>query len=523
MSWDLPVGPFFVPPLKEESGGVDFLGLRQANLDLIAHCLPGINNVTWHLRPFSLLCWIYWQFYRLTESRAGAGPSERDLRLFREKVEVLFTWSHQLSGVGGLPGISAQPRDDSAQPLLTFEAWGRQTNSTSLMAPIQYGPASKTTAGLGLLEPVGGSVFRVRGHGVELAEALNESLSMVADRSELDRLGSGTATPAYARQLLAGWDIRAPTPQERRAFRSALYNPAHLQQDDGPGRRSRTLAAIIEVLQSIPDPCTPQAIRASLTFATLPDGTPLDLPVPLLQAQEWWLVLQLRQAQRLALEALFGWIEKEVQCDQAFCAEDLAKMASGVLTADPRWPIGDTKVAHLRAEMRQRLGAIGTWWEVAQGGWGLEPFRLMAEITEALAADYRAVLTPAFRLLLLVGRLTELLQPARHLLPGLDSGGAERISLLSWGRTLDRCEAKTLQDFLRFVFENYALSQHFAVATRRYDGQSQRLRLTIEERGIMALTTKPWQPIITPDRLETGLSLMSECDLVLQEGDRYTA
>jgi hypothetical protein len=322
---------------------------------------------------------------------------------------------------------------------------------------------------------------------------------------------------------LDGWDIRSPTPRERWAFQAAFYDPGHVDSDDGLGRRSRTLAAILAVLRSSPDPCTLEEIRVGLTLATLPDGTPLALPAPLHQAQEWWLILQLRQAQRLALEALFGWIEDEVLRHEATCGEHLADTAVGVLAADARWPDADARLGQLRAELRLSLANIGTWWEATQGEWGLDPFGLMKDIEEALATDYREVLVPAIRLLLLVGRLAELLQPERQLWPPLDSGGPERVSLLSWGRTLERCEDQTLWDFLRFVFENFALSQHFAVATRRYDGRSQRLRLTIEERGLVALTGKPWRPIITPDRLATGLSLMSECDLVLREEDRYTA
>ena len=45
-------GPFFVTEYRPEKGGVDFLGLRQVNLDMMALCLPGFNNVTWWIRPF---------------------------------------------------------------------------------------------------------------------------------------------------------------------------------------------------------------------------------------------------------------------------------------------------------------------------------------------------------------------------------------------------------------------------------------------------------------------------------------
>jgi hypothetical protein len=40
-----------VPKLPLQPGGVDPLGLRQLNLDLMDWALPGINNVTVLIRP----------------------------------------------------------------------------------------------------------------------------------------------------------------------------------------------------------------------------------------------------------------------------------------------------------------------------------------------------------------------------------------------------------------------------------------------------------------------------------------
>lgn len=37
------------PPLKP--GGVDPLGLRQVNFDLMDRCIPGLNNTATRLRP----------------------------------------------------------------------------------------------------------------------------------------------------------------------------------------------------------------------------------------------------------------------------------------------------------------------------------------------------------------------------------------------------------------------------------------------------------------------------------------
>jgi hypothetical protein len=71
-----------------------------------------------------------------------------------------------------------------------------------------------------------------------------------------------------------------------------------------------------------------------------------------------------------------------------------------------------------------------------------------------------------------------------------------------------------MAEFLRYLFENLILSQHFSVAARRFDGQTQRLRISIEEDGLTFLANKPLEPVVTPDRLATAVSLMADCDLL---------
>ena len=68
MNKPLPQSAFFLPPPSSENSGVDFLGLRQANLDMMADLIPGTNNVTPYIRPFSILSWIYWKFHDLCVS-----------------------------------------------------------------------------------------------------------------------------------------------------------------------------------------------------------------------------------------------------------------------------------------------------------------------------------------------------------------------------------------------------------------------------------------------------------------------
>ncbi len=64
------------------------------------------------------------------------------------------------------------------------------------------------------------------------------------------------------------------------------------------------------------------------------------------------------------------------------------------------------------------------------------------------------------------------------------------------------------------VYGSVALRVDGIVAARRFDGQTQRLRISIEEDGLEFLAEEPLVPSVTPDRLRTALSLMADCGLI---------
>jgi hypothetical protein len=72
------------------------------------------------------------------------------------------------------------------------------------------------------------------------------------------------------------------------------------------------------------------------------------------------------------------------------------------------------------------------------------------------------------------------------------------------------------------VIEAMIISQHFATAVHRFDGQNQRLRLAIGDMGLESLVGEPWQPVVTEDRLSTLLSLAAESGIIGRTADeRY--
>ena len=51
--------PGFATPSLPKPGGVDPLGMRQINFDLMDVVFPGLNNVARHLRPFVIVTWAW--------------------------------------------------------------------------------------------------------------------------------------------------------------------------------------------------------------------------------------------------------------------------------------------------------------------------------------------------------------------------------------------------------------------------------------------------------------------------------
>jgi hypothetical protein len=229
MSIILPVSAFFLPPPTSENNGVDFLGLRQANLDMMADLIPSINNVTSYIRPFSLLCWIFWKFHDLCAAKGIEQPSSTQLRAFRERIEVLFTWGARIEDYPNIPGkLAAPPSVRDGHVSLTFEAWGRIQASTSLIAALWYGPAAKAVIGLGFLLPIPrkAGFFRTVDRGIDLAKALDQVLQADADRYQnlLATLDTVTAIEDDARALWALWSPAVCNAAEQAAFCGAFFD-----------------------------------------------------------------------------------------------------------------------------------------------------------------------------------------------------------------------------------------------------------------------------------------------------------
>ena len=239
----LPHTPFFVKPYQDESSGVDYLGIRQVNLDLMDEFLPSINNVTVRIRPYALMTWIAWAFREEMLDKGREEASQSDFKRFREKLEVLFGWSHQIhqAGIGMVGNAQQQPEGFRKVPL-SFEAWSR---NVSWLDAVNYGPSLKTDNGLGLLDQYIHGVFAVTGMGEALAEAFDKSLRKLDEYAVVRSLDSYSVSESVADALYPSWMISGSSKREADAFCKVLYRPGKSGERNRIGRRSASISLIL--------------------------------------------------------------------------------------------------------------------------------------------------------------------------------------------------------------------------------------------------------------------------------------
>jgi hypothetical protein len=507
-------GPYIVsePPLI--SGGVDFLGLRQANLDLMAEAIPGINNVTRYVRPFSLMAWITWKYRDLA---AGIPRVAHDKIFpgFRERAETLFTWSHWINGRRDLVGMRSfhPPIGADGKAPLDFASWRRQPNNTSYFAAVQYGPASKEGTGLGILKSAGPRMpLQPTSLGENLAKALDKRLRR---RGGYDRL-FGTldkvrASEREASDLYVGWSISSPSAEERELFKAAI-SP---NEPDPTGRRRSEIIARVQALVADHGPISIETLRKLL--ASRPGPPVID------SVQTRWLALQLRQAQRLGFEVLFH----ELESIAIRSGPNRTKLTNEILDAITTSVLGP-----------RNKTCVGDWLKWCSRRWpdtnsllhnieGTDAESLIAltEKAHSLVGEkdldkQRESVGLAFLLLMIVVHSILILRakesgPLTRLVTiGNGTGSRDRYSLLHWAETSDELKELPLSKFLDSLLFDELLSRHIFTASRRADGSSNRLRVSYDGRLWTTFVSQPAAVSVTPDRLAALASLMNDCNLL---------
>jgi hypothetical protein len=514
----MPSGPYILPSFSGGTSGVDYLGLRQVNLELTAACFPGINNVTRFVRPFSVLAWIHWKFSQQASAEGRKNVSDQELRAFQEKVELLFTWGHQLqpSPDVRIPGVrfTAPASGPGGWVDLSFETWNRDGRNTSLQAPVQYGPAMKIGSGLGFLESRGGGLNAYTITGEALARALDARLS----RSEaydlvcsLDRT-KGRSTDAEA--LLKAWHASRPNAEEARVFRSSFYQPESVGSSGILGQRSTIVAAILETLRSARRGLSENEIRRSLVWQRLPKGRALEFSIPCAAVARRWKVLQLRQMQRVALESLLQWFEHYL-ADGEHRLASIQEQLAAAFADDKHSDGGRATCVTVLGRFTRSFSSEADYRAKCAHGHENDLLAMGQALFESDELDTEPV-EAAWQLVGLV-QWTRWIAEESDQRADLQRGGVDRISLWHLNESFTRAAERPLVEWIQDVLERWIIGQHLRVATLRSDGRAQRLRFGFGEDGLEFYASRPSEPVLTPDHLAAALSLMDNCGLVARD------
>lgn len=488
--------PSIVSPLPLQPGGVDPLGMRQRNFDLMDMALPGINNAANRLRPYVVLTWAWWKAGELARATGQQNPDATQLKAYVDRIEVAFAVSHlRAAEFDGLLGSQVLERylDDGHAISFSGDRWKSFRESraptTSLMAPVAYGPSIKTGSGLGFLDPAGRVALAPVDAVMPAVMAFDACLAPVLSHPLFTSLDDLVVSVAEVSTWHPLWRVADVTPAEQEVGRQRLY-----EGDTGRGLRKGTLRLVEQVLARADAPLDVSSIRTALTLRTVAE-TPSDL---IGSTGAVWRALQARQLFRLCLEGLLVWVLETIG-QRAMSLDDLA-------------------IALLEATGEQPLNPFENWLHrLPARADGLDPTTdpvlLQSTIlANGRQADWPGALLDGIRVSLAIAAEANPSDP-------LYQGQRDRLPLNAALVRAQGMAAFSLEEALGVILAEWVVGQHVYWAVGRSGDETQRLRLMLDEGGWTAIMTRPSFPTPTPDRLATALNLMADCGVISRSGE----
>lgn len=484
-------GPGFTPASALRLGGVDPLGLRQLNFDLMDQVFPGLNNVARHIRPFVVVAWAWRRGKQIAEAQKLARIPVDDLRDFVDRIEVIYALSQFLRDPNAdLPGKQVLANRLHMESW-TFggHAWRKRREerqySTAFTAPINYGPALKT---LGWVEPhhEHSNVLIPTAAANPALDAFEALIQDHLDHAAFSQFGSVEVTSEEARTWADDWALDSLTEAEKRFTAEVLCG------ERAPKNRQKGGALMLEAAAYA---ATSGVSKIRRAMAGAPSN--FSPSIELRGALEAWRRVQVRQLFRLLLEALFHWILVELR-NGPRTTDALIKAFLAQAAPDP---------GHANAHEWLQTRAIST----------AGPTTLMDRIQAAFDALPEGGLASS-----IVDALAFCLKEATD--HGQDFERVDRLPLSRAKREAEAWGRSSTDAFLRHVFESWLLAQHVywsvgrGLADARANGKTiLRLKVVLEEGGwtLAPGASSGVPPVPTPDRLRTTLSLAQECGLVV--------
>ena len=476
-------------------GGVDPLGLRQTNFDMMDEVLPGLNNVARHVRPFILMTWAWRRCNQLVREKGSA--SVKEMRDFVDRIETIYAWSQFVVDPGtDLPG------DQALAPLLSAEsytfsgkAWEnfRDTRrvSTGLIAAVNYGPGLRTMRWIADLSTLPGSGIAEAGAykaNPEEYPALDAALDAFEailgehiNHPAFSAFGKVTVELDEVREWGSLWKLDELT----EIGKNAAWR--RITAGDGLVTRSKGLQLIQFATQLLPD----DELKANEVRRTMATVDGIVFPEELVPFARRWRRMQIRQVFRLALDGLLYWCQGELLngplTTRQLAARLLDEAAYDWDREDCEQWLADFLISHDPVEHLDKLS---------------ESLRSTEDFTRAFVGAMRFCMAEAPE----------------------EAQAFERSDRLPLAKAVCEwrqwCRLAPIE-LISNIIEGWIFAQHTywsvgrGLQDARGDGKMiLRLRLFIDEGGwrLAQGIGQGSPPNATPDRLETALSLLGECD-----------
>ncbi len=475
-------------PFTPALGGVDPLGLRQVNFDLMDLVIPGLNNVVRYIRPFTVISWAWRRAAFCAQMAGKVRVTSDELQDFVDRIEVLFVWSQLLRDRSvDLPGRDFLGFLTKANSY-TFggATWRAIRNarkySTALSAPVNYGPALKSLGWIEQAEIPG--VYKSTAIASPAIDALDRRLDPYLSHPGLSELGEVSVSREDVERWGKAWALNLPSAEEQNAVMESFTGElASKTRRDG-------ISLILTAVKYLGGKHDVGQVRSVMC------GVPTTFQPPenLVAVAEHWRAVQARQLFRLVLESLLHWVMVQLE-DGPRTTSAMAVhfiQEAGAEANTQRW------LADAHVESTSLVDGIV---QIQRSLTDTEAKNLPLNIRAGLAAS--------------------LFDVAK----GIELGREDRLPLERARREARQFLDKAPTEFMEHVLGSWVFGQHvyWAVGRGLGDARSRgktilRLKVVPEENGWTlapgagANLRNPPRP--TPDRLESTISLMREAKML---------
>ncbi|MBZ9974209.1 hypothetical protein [Mesorhizobium sp. BR-1-1-10] len=516
-----------VDELRTDESGVDPVGLRQLNLDLMDDSLPGINNVTQHVRPYTFMAWAAWKASIVAREAENDDPEVvADLV---DRYEALYAWSHQIAG-RPFRGAAALKRTighraDREPFVFSGPVWKQYRDSrTSFMAPTEYGPSIKSIRYIGadsgyVAEE---AMPAVRDFEARVRDLLPARLFAIDAPSVMDE-----EIAPFAQHL----PVDAPSEIEMKVFRGLFFDIGGHVASPGSAKRRKGTIDLVRGLLLRDGPSSIDSIRRQFARHVLPavnDGDPEQIAI----SGMLLCLLQARQLQRLATEAMLFWLERLLSegrigsMYQPKTSEELIARAHNAAAAGDATYASSATIGDFLLSVE--IEGQSTGWPGASSTGTTDAISMIAALIEAQRRDVTrvpALAARSFAIVRAVANAFEGKSPPGGLGDGIE-GRPDRLPMGLMARRLEAVAARPMPSIWQEVIESWVIGQHVHWSAVRGGDGKKRLRIGLEGNGWMRVRRSSSRSVYEPtgDRLQIMLSLAVSCGLFSRDADgRYMA